>query len=180
MRDQDINLLPKREKKVAGKLLYFLLHYFRYVIVITQIVVIGVFFYRFSADQEIIDLKESFKQKQQILTITLPLVQEAEAIQRRTLQAENLLTKQDSFIQQLDYIFTIIPNDVILISLDAGTNAVKIGGRSETLLSIRSLNHRLQERKEFSNAQIVSVERVNEGGFIFSIVVDLIQHVKEG
>ncbi|OGK39808.1 hypothetical protein A3F34_01080 [Candidatus Roizmanbacteria bacterium RIFCSPHIGHO2_12_FULL_44_10] len=181
MSDQTINLLPKREKRVTDKLLYFLLHYFRYVIVVTQIVVIGVFFYRFSEDQKIIDQKESFKQKQQILNITLPLVEEAEAVQRKTLQIDELLSNQDTFIERFDYVISVVPQDIVLIGFEVGETAIKLNGTSQGLLSVRSLNKRLQQRKEFSNARIITVERNDIGGFLFSISIDFVtQNVKEG
>lgn len=44
MKSYDINLLPKEKNKLTDKILHFLLYYFRYIIVITQIVVIAVFF----------------------------------------------------------------------------------------------------------------------------------------
>src|SRR3989338_11656480 len=120
MSTYDINLFARKKKSFADKLLFFLLHYFRYIIVITQIVVIAVFFYRFSEDQKIIDQKESFKQKQQILNITLPIVEEAEAVQRKTLQIDELLSNQDTFIERFDYVISVVPQDIVLIGLEVG------------------------------------------------------------
>ncbi|MDO8741626.1 MAG: hypothetical protein Q7J11_00595, partial [Candidatus Roizmanbacteria bacterium] len=57
-----INLLEKKETSLLDKLTFFGLNYLRYIIVITQLVVIGVFFYRFQIDQSIIDLKEGVNQ----------------------------------------------------------------------------------------------------------------------
>ena len=57
-----INLLQEKEKDISGKIIYFALHYLRYILVVTQIVVIAVFFYRFKIDQEVIDLRDELKQ----------------------------------------------------------------------------------------------------------------------
>ena len=40
-----INLITKRKEKAVDKVIYFVMNYLRYILVITQIVVIGVFFY---------------------------------------------------------------------------------------------------------------------------------------
>ena len=69
----NINLFPVSERTFSEKVLYFSLHYLRYIIVLTQITVIAVFFFRFKVDQEIIDLKEKVTQKQEIFKITKPL-----------------------------------------------------------------------------------------------------------
>ena len=66
-----INLLEKKELNLLDKLTFFCLNYLRYIIVITQLVVIGVFFYRFQIDQRIIDLKEGVEQKKEIVQIVL-------------------------------------------------------------------------------------------------------------
>ncbi|MFS8159061.1 MAG: hypothetical protein ACMG6E_02395, partial [Candidatus Roizmanbacteria bacterium] len=77
---QQINLIPHKEKKFAEKVVYFLLHYLRYILVITQIVVILVFFLRFKIDQNVIDLEESYNQKQEILKLASPILDEAQAV----------------------------------------------------------------------------------------------------
>ena len=69
-----INLLEKKDIGLLDKLTFFSLNYLRYIIVITQLVVIGVFFYRFQIDQKIIDLKEGVEQKKEIVKIVLPLL----------------------------------------------------------------------------------------------------------
>jgi len=70
----NINLIEKKEVSLLDRLIFFCLNYLRYIIVITQLVVIGVFFYRFQIDQRIIDLKEGVDQKKEIVKIVLPLL----------------------------------------------------------------------------------------------------------
>ena len=67
-----INLLEKKDIGLLDKLTFFGLNYLRYIIVVTQLIVIGVFFYRFQIDQRIIDLKEAVEQKREIVKIVLP------------------------------------------------------------------------------------------------------------
>ena len=64
-----INLLLPKEKNWLDKVIYFGLNYLRYILVITQTVIIMVFFYRFKIDQEIVDLKDAVKQKQEIIIV---------------------------------------------------------------------------------------------------------------
>src|SRR3989344_4294266 len=130
MKKYEINLIPKQKKTLLDKLMFFLLHYFRYIIVLTQIVVISVFFARFSLDQEIVDLKESFTDKQAILEITKPLIQEAEAYVVKQNNAKVILTVQKQFIDDFTYILSIIPQDTSLASHQKDNDSIKIHGKN--------------------------------------------------
>lgn len=171
MNSYTINLLPKKKKQVADKLLYFVLHYFRYIIVLTQIIVISVFFYRFSQDQKIIDLKESFQQKQQILTITLPLIQEAQAVGANIKNVNRLLNYQDDFFSRFDFALGVVPQDIKLSYFQMDDISLEIRGDAGSINSIRSLNKRLQEKKEFTSSQIRSVDKTIQGEYSFVIYI---------
>lgn len=169
-----INLLPKKQKKAADKLLYFVLHYFRYIIVITQIVVISVFFYRFREDQQIIDLKESFKQKQQILLITLPIIEEAEAIEQKAEKVEVLLSQQENLVKHMDYIIDVIPQDVSLTTIEINDGGMQVIGNSGSIISIRSLHKKIKQKEEYAQAHIVAIQENEDGSYGFGISVPFI------
>src|SRR3989344_8661356 len=92
-----INLIPKKEETLGERFLYFASHYLRYIIVITQLVVIGVFFYRFQVDQRVIDLKEAVGQKKEIIEIVLPLLTEATRIDQKQNEIKNIINNQEKF-----------------------------------------------------------------------------------
>ena len=96
-----INLLEKKDASLLEKMTSFGLNYLRYIIVITQLVVIGVFFYRFQIDQSIIDLREGVDQKKKIAQIVLPLLNEAVKVEKKTLIIEKNIVKQKNFITML-------------------------------------------------------------------------------
>src|SRR3989339_2271771 len=107
-----INLLPQKETSLIEKLMYFALNYLRYIIVITQLVVIGVFFYRFQIDQRIIDLKEAVDQKKEIVKIVLPLLNEAAKIDKKTLIINESIQKQNKFREMFDYFLSTFPETI--------------------------------------------------------------------
>src|SRR3990167_863968 len=102
-----INLIEKKEVGLLDKLTFFGLNYLRYIIVITQLVVIGVFFYRFQIDQRIIDLKEAVEQKKEIVQIVLPLLNEAAKIDKKTSIIDEAILEQKKFSEMVDYFFVI-------------------------------------------------------------------------
>lgn len=171
MNSYSVNLLPKKKNNVADKLLHFVLFYFRYIIIITQIVVIGVFFFRFREDQKVIDLKQKFRQKQQILAVTLPLVDEAQAIEKKTSYIKDVLDSQDVYIQKYTVLLNSIPSDVTLKTIDLAEDHVKIEGSSTNVESIRALHRKLAQTNGFETATIGTITSAEEVGFEFIIEV---------
>jgi Tfp pilus assembly protein PilN len=169
-----INLLQQKQPQAADKLLYFILHYFRYIIVLTQIVVISVFFYRFQEDQKIIDQKESFKQKQHILLITLPVIEEAEAIELKTDHINELLNTQNKTLNHLSFLSSVIPEDITVQKIQVTDATMQVIGSSKNLLSIRSLHKRIKQIKQYELAKITSIQQDSFGGYTFGIGVVLV------
>ena len=65
----NINLIerPDENNSLSNQFLSWAFTYGRYIIIITQIIVLSVFFLRFKFDREHADLKESVSQKEAIL-----------------------------------------------------------------------------------------------------------------
>ena len=123
-----INLLEKKDIGLLDKLTFFSLNYLRYIIVITQLVVIGVFFYRFQIDQKIIDLKEGVEQKKEIVKIVLPLLDEVAKIDKKTLIINETLLKQKKFSEMIDYFITSFPETISLTNMEVKNESIKITG----------------------------------------------------
>lgn len=171
MRKYSINLLSEKKGDWADKFLFFLLHYFRYVVVITQIFVIGVFFARFRLDQEIVDLKESFIQKQEILKITFPLVKEAQALEARTKQISILLTSQEAFARDFSFIIGNVPKNTYITGFEQSENTIKITGFTTQLLDIKMYHAKLAQNKLLGTVVIDSVSGYELTGFDFVISI---------
>lgn len=172
MNSYKINLLPKRQEKIADKLIYFVLYYFRYIIVITQIVVIAVFFYRFREDQKITDLKESFRQRQQILAQMAPLVDDARIIERKTNQVKVILDEQTYFDKQFSTVIENVPQDVSLERLTINERGMQMSGVSTNVFTIRALHKRITLIEGLESAIISTVNRVSDTAYDFTIEVN--------
>ena len=85
-----INLFSPKDKSLEDKVLYFAFNYLRCILVITQLVVIYVFFYHFTVDQQIVDLKDTLNQKQEIVSVVAPLLKQAERVDSRIKNARAL------------------------------------------------------------------------------------------
>lgn len=172
MKRYQINLIKKKEEGVVNRLVYFFLHYLRYIIVITQIVVIAVFFYRFQIDQEIIDLKESIDQKREILKVTRPLIVDASAIDGKVDEVKKIIALQGKLTDNYTYIITSVPAEVTITRLDIDTKEIKITGISSSIAAIRAFSDRIKRDGRFKGSELSQVSK-STLGFQFSIKISL-------
>lgn len=171
MSTYDINLLSKKSKSMTERLLYFALHYFRYIVVLTQIVVISVFFYRLTIDQQIIDLKESFRSKQQILSLTIPLLEEAQATQDSTAKVESLIDRQESFSDRYEAVISTVPEGMIVIEVEFNNNVITIKGVTTDTITVQRYYRALQNSEALG---AVSVEELNlNADFQFAYTIEI-------
>ena len=163
-----INLLPQKETPLTEKIVYFALNYLRYIIVITQLVVIAVFFYRFQIDQKIIDLKESVDQKKEILQIVLPLLNQANNIDKKTMAVKDIFIKQQTFQEMLKYLLSIFPSAINLTDFEASVDSLKLTGVSTDSHQLQSFYFLLKKDNKFDNVNLDSIKKI-ENGYSFKI-----------
>lgn len=158
-----INLIPKKETPLMEKLVYFALNYLRYIIVITQLVVIGVFFYRFQIDQKIIDLKEAVDQKKEIVQIVLPLLNEASRIDKKTTEIETIVKKQSSFQSMVTYFLSIFPESINLTSLEILQGSMKVTGTAANPAHLQAFFQMMKEDKSFADVTFQTIKKSDTG-----------------
>jgi len=170
-----INLMPKKDTPFVEKVFYFALNYLRYIIIITQLVVIGVFFYRFQVDQNIIDLKEAVDQKKEIVNIVLPLLNEASRIDKKSSEINTILKKQDNFSSMMSYILSVFPETINLTSLETGNGSIKITGLATNPKHLQLFVNLLKKEKKFS---VVEMQTVKKTDFGYNFVMALNKYEK--
>lgn len=168
MKKYQINLIPKKKRDLADTILFFFLHYLRYIIVLTQIVVIGVFFFRFQVDQEIIDLKESIDQKSEIVKVTKPLIAEAHEVDNKIREIKKIITTQEIFQKNVNYLFSIIPQEITLHEFEIKKDAIKINGIANNISIIQLFNEKLKKEGSYKSVTIAELKKT-QTGFFFAI-----------
>lgn len=167
-----INLLPEKERDFLDKGIYFILHYLRYVLVITQIVVISVFFYRFKIDQEIIDLKDGLQQKQEIVAVSAPLLKQAEIVDLKTKQIREVLVKQAQFSESFIYFLDTFPLHLTIKRLDIRGGTYTFDATTTDPETIRSYLARLRTDKRFKEVTLGSIKRNGVEFFVPFVLSD--------
>lgn len=168
----NINLLTKKTAGFFDKTLYFFLNYLRYILVVTQLVVIGVLFFRFSIDQRIIDLKESIDQKKAIIDAISPLNTEAREINNQLIETKNITSSQDKISQTLAYIFSIFPDGATLTNFNLEKNVMTMTGIAIDVRALQAFYDRLKKENKFSAVNLEDLAR-KETGFDFTLIIRL-------
>jgi Tfp pilus assembly protein PilN len=166
-----INLLPKKDTPLLDKIVYFALNYLRYIIIITQLVVIGVFFYRFQIDQKIIDLKESAEQKKEIVQVVLPLLTEAGNIDKRTIEIEKIFKDQNNFNKMFQYYISQFPATINLTNLELNAGSVRVMGNAINPKDLQAFYAILKKEGHFGIVDLQNIKKTDEG-YSFTLLVD--------
>lgn len=165
-----IDLKEKKEQTLTEKIVYFALHYLRYIIVLTQLVVILVFFYRFKVDQTIIDTKEAVDQKKEIIQVAYPLIEKAEAIDKKTKEIKVLLSSQREMDTMFQYIFSVFPESLILKEVAYEKQKIKLKGIAIDPKQLQNFYNILKKENKFDIVDLANIEKHDEG---FSFVLEL-------
>jgi len=158
-----INLSEKKDVGFLDKLTFFGLNYLRYIIVITQLVVIVVFFYRFQIDQRIIDLKEGVEQKKEIVKIALPLLNEAAKIDKKTSIINETLLKQKKFSEMTDYFIASFPETITLTNMEIKDESIKITGDAENAQHLQAFYALLKRENKFKMVSLQNIKKTETG-----------------
>ena len=166
-----INLLAKKESSLLDKLIFFGLNYLRYIIVITQLIVIGVFFYRFQIDQKIIDFKDGVEQKKEIIQIVLPLLTEAAKIDKKTSIIEQTIVKQKIFSAMVDYFMAAFPETITLTNMEIKGSSIKVIGDASNSQHLQAFYLILKKDNKFKGVTFQNI-RKTETGYNFTLFLD--------
>lgn len=166
-----IDLKEKKEQTLTEKIIYFALHYLRYIIVLTQLVVILVFFYRFKIDQTIIDTKEAVDQKKEIIQVAYPLIKKAEAINKKTNEIKVILSSQREMSTMFQYIFSVFPESLILKQVMYENQGIKLNGIAIDPKQLQNFYNILKKENKFGIVNLENIEK-NDEGFSFLLKLE--------
>jgi hypothetical protein len=133
-----VNLLPKSEFELSywGRFLKWALGTGRYIIILTEIVVIGAFLSRFKFDQDLADLTDSANNKQEILKHTVVSEENFRTVQKRLNAAARLLAQQNKPSKTLDDIAMIMPASMRLVSVSVADQETMVSAQAAGELEV--------------------------------------------
>jgi len=158
---KEINLLPTTEfeKTRLGKFLNWALGLGRWIVIVTELIVILCFLSRFKLDRELIDLGETIQQQQAIIASLEELEKNFRDLQNRLAAISQLEKEQLPATHLLHQLSQVAPADLALEALAVKKNELEISG---SILSGASLNRFLKALQEFPQFKKVILEEINQ------------------
>ncbi|OGG26259.1 hypothetical protein A2960_04755 [Candidatus Gottesmanbacteria bacterium RIFCSPLOWO2_01_FULL_39_12b] len=175
-RKLNINLVIKEEssESFSGQIISWAFTYGRYIIIITQIVVLSVFFLRFKLDRDHTDLKETVVQKQALIESVSNTEAEIRSIQTKLSHIRQLTTNQDAFLKVLRFFQENTPKDTVFLNLKITADKVSFKATAENLRSFNFFLRRLQQENKFKEVILDDIIRRPDGRIEFKIDTSII------
>jgi len=170
-----INLLPKTEFETSfwGRFLKWSLSTGRYIIILTEMVVILAFLSRFKLDKDLLDLNDSISGKKNILVATYSIEQNFRSAQTRINQAKELLAIQPSSTTILDKLTSNTPSGVSFqtLSVSHADHTIGIGGSALSEQQLGRYISTLTQDKIWKQVEVANLQSDDTGvKFIIKLI----------
>lgn len=157
----NINLLPKNviEERRTNQFLDWALTYGRYIIIVTELVVLLAFFSRFRLDQELTDLHTAINQKQAIIASVSDFETNVRLLQTRLSKIRQLDEGHTIYLDILNLLDQTLPEDVILTTITLNNTHVELSANALTQKGFATFIQSLKKNTSVRNLRIKSVSK---------------------
>lgn len=168
---KDINLLSPSHgnNSITEQLLTWALTYGRYIIIITQIIVLSVFFARFKLDRDQTDLKDAALEKQALIEQISEFEKDVKTLQKKIEYVKQSTVNQELLTSITGYLEEKIPSDIVFINLNLTPDKISFSAESPDLLAFSSLLKTMQYEDRFTDIILENINRRNNGSLNFKI-----------
>jgi Tfp pilus assembly protein PilN len=170
---REIELLPQEdwEKTSWGKLLKWTLSVGRYIVIVTELIVIVAFVSRFKLDHDLTNLNEEIKEKQARIEAMSEFEKEFRFLQKRLQTVSQIQGAQKTTSGTIQRLIPLIPIDVSLTSLSVNEKTIDLSAVALSAEGLASFINNLKESPHFNqlNLQNVSTGTEQLAGIQFNL-----------
>lgn len=152
-----INLVKNKQIPLFDKFMDWTLTIGRLIVIVTEVVAVIVFIYRFSLDEKIVNLHSAIKQQQNIISVLKNDESKHRNLQDRIALASTFSTKATSSDRNITGIISLIPNQVRISNFILNEDQVKL---SVDIASISSLENLVNSLKGYSGIKSISIDSI--------------------
>lgn len=156
-KSHSINLLKNKELSLFTKTVNWTLTIGRLVVILTEIIALSAFIYRFSLDRRVIDLHSKIKQELTVVSYFKNNEEKFRNLQDRLALASSFSNKAQKTAKILPDIVSFAPYGITFHNLSIYPNRVNISG-SAAFPS--ALNTFVQSLKNYTNVKSVSLDNI--------------------
>ncbi len=152
-----INLVKNKQIPLFDKFMNWALTAGRLIVIITEIVAVSAFIYRFSLDERLIDLHSSIKGKQALISLLKQDENKYRNLQDRIALASSLLEKNAKTNKIVLDIVGLIPQGVKINNLTFNKDKIAINA---AINSVSSLTDFINSLKDYPDIKSVSIDNI--------------------
>lgn len=152
-----INLVKNRQIPLFDKFINWALTVGRLIVILTEIIAIIAFVYRFSLDEKLVELHSAIKQKQNIVSVLKTDEDKYRNLQDRIALATTFSAKGSKTSKTIVDIASLIPSQVMINDLILNKDRVNIG---VNVISVSSLANFIDPLKNYTGIKSISVDNI--------------------
>ena len=152
-----INLVRGRKPHIFDQFVGWALSIGRVVVILTELVALGAFLYRFGLDRQLVDLHDKIAQEQSIVDLLKQNEDTYRNLQYRLSLAKTVITDQQKSVKLYGDIISMMDSSTTLQTLIIDQGSVKI---TLEVPSITSLSSFIDQMKNYPNFTSVSLDRI--------------------
>jgi Tfp pilus assembly protein PilN len=152
-----INLVKDRQLPLFDKFMNWVLTAGRLIVIVTEIVAVVAFIYRFSLDEKLVNLHSAIKQKQNIVSRLKNDESKYRNLQDRIALAASFSEKGAKTSQAITDIINLIPNGTIVNNITINKDKVSININTA---SISSLSDFINALKSYNGIKSISIDNI--------------------
>lgn len=171
-----INLFKKRNKHFLDNFIQWALTIGRLLVIVTEIVALSAFLYRFSLDRELVDLHDEVEQKQAIVKLLKNNEEKYRNLQDRLSVAGRLSTNAQQVTKIFTELVTLAPAGFIINNLTLSQQTVKIDATTQ---SVKTLVSFIDSLRNYPTTESVSLDQIENKTTSATIVVSITARLKQ-
>ncbi len=153
-----INLLRNEQISVLDKVINWALTVGRLLVILTELIALSSFLYRFSLDRQLIDLHSKIKQEQAIVAILKNNEDKYRNLQDRLSLASNFSKSRSSIPKIFQDVIKFAPPDMTFNSFTLNKNGINVDANVQTTSSLSSFVNSLTNYPAIKNVAINNIE----------------------
>ena len=161
-----INLIKNKQIPLFDKFMNWALTAGRLIVIITEIVAVSAFIYRFSLDERLIDLHSAIKQKQALISLLKQDESKYRNLQDRIALASDLSEKNIKTNKIVLDIIGLIPQGVKINSLAFNKDRIVINANTNSVSSLTNFINLLKDYPDIKSVSIDNIENKPTGGLL--------------
>lgn len=170
-RAKPINLLPTTDFELSfwGKFLKWAVTSGRYIIIVTEILVILAFLSRFKLDQDLDTIKETIKNQQGLLVRQKPIEDEFRLVQARLDATDMMIKRQLDIREKTEKVIATMPPEIKLESLAIMTDGITVQAITLSEQAIGQMLTRMAQEPMFKELEMTNFTTTDGSAIKFTV-----------